>query len=217
MNSNPKHPVTTAHHISRAIPAGLAKASQPAVTIQRNYKPTRYDLHYDADINPDANIMHKEAQWIINDILNKVRPRRWLTLLGPSGTGKTHLAKAIRNVVTQERPNLFAQFWTWANVATKYRDGYYDIIDYLIREPDVLVIDDIGAENVTESTRSNLLRLADSRLGKWTIWTSNMSTTEINDRIDPRLASRLFRGDNVVVQQSPNAQDYEYSRRSITQ
>ncbi len=70
--------------------------------IVRSYKPVRYDMGgFDESVHPEVQAMHREVQWFINDIVNKVRPRRWLSLLGASGVGKTHLAEAARDALTK--------------------------------------------------------------------------------------------------------------------
>lgn len=57
----------------------------------------------------------------------------------------------------------------------------------------LLVLDDLGAENMTEWTRSVLYEMIDRRirLGRQFIVTTNLSLEEIAIRIDTRLASRL--------------------------
>ena len=81
-----------------------------------------------------------------------------------------------------------------------------------VSECDVLILDDIGAENTTEAVRSMLVRIADGRLGKWTLWTSNLLSDDIGKTIDVRIASRMYRGDNVVCEVE-NAPDYCFERK----
>lgn len=169
--------------------------------VVRGYRPRRFDLNgFDADCHPEVRVMHREAQWFVNDVVNKVRPRRWLALLGASGVGKTHLGRAISAVVSEERPGLLAQCWSWQEVVVRLRRGEWEFLDYLIWEVDVLVVDDVGAENVSPAILAALNRLADGRLGRWTVWTSNLLPDHIRERLDARVASRLYRGDNVVCE-----------------
>lgn len=185
--------------------------SSPCGTIVRNYKPIRYDLNLDHKVHPEVDQMHREAQWFINDVINRVRPMRWLSLLGSSGIGKTHLARAIIDTLKRERPDSIIQFWSWSKVVAMLRDGEWGLIQHLIDNPFVLALDDIGVTNESAITIAAMNRLADARLGKWTIFTSNLSAENINKQIDTRVASRLYRGNNVICECS-KAQDYSFEK-----
>ena len=176
--------------------------------IVRSYKPVRYDMGgFDESVHPEVQAMHREVQWFINDIVNKVRPRRWLSLLGASGVGKTHLAEAARDALTKSRPTLPIQLWKWQKVVSMLRSGDWAFIEYLVKEVYVLILDDIGAENTSPAILSALNRVVDGRLGKWTMLTSNLLPVHIGEHLDARIASRLYRGNNVVCQVE-NAPDY---------
>lgn len=186
---------------------------KPHVGIVRDYKPVRYDMGgFEESVHPEVFAMHREAQWFVNDVLNKQRPRRWLSLLGASGVGKTHLGKAIIDVLKKELKHLLVQWWPWQEVVTMYRNGEYGIVEHLVHNPHVLLLDDIGAENITNPVRAMLTRIADGRLEKWTIWTSNLLSDHIGTEIDVRIASRMYRGDNVVCEVE-KAPDYCYERK----
>lgn len=87
--------------------------------------------------------------------------------------------------------------------ATRFADrlkaGEYNLPESF--SPDFcLAFDDLGASrDKTDFVPEAIYRLAASRLGKWTIWTTNFTPAEIADRLDARLASRLLRDDNVLV------------------
>ena len=180
--------------------------------IVRNYTPVRYDMGgFQAEVHPEVQAMHREVQWFINDIVNKVRPRRWLSLLGASGIGKTHLAEAARDALIHERPTLPIQFWKWQKVVSMLRSGDWAFVEYLVKEVYVLILDDVGAENTTPSILSALNRVVDGRLGKWTIFTSNLLPDNIRETLDARIASRLYRGNNVVCRVK-DAPDYCFER-----
>lgn len=180
--------------------------------IVRSYKPVRYDMGgFDERVHPEVQAMHREAQWFINDVVNKVRPRRWLSLLGASGIGKTHLAEAARDALFKERPSLPIQFWKWQKVVSMLRSGDWAFIEYLVKEVYVLILDDVGAENTSPAILSALNRVVDGRLGKWTMITSNLLPKHIGEHLDARIASRLYRGNNVVCQVN-DAPDYCFER-----
>lgn len=200
-------------HASSLLGDAMESANNPHDGIVRVYKPVRYDMGgFDESVHPEVHGMHRAAQWFVNDILNKQRPRRWLSLLGASGVGKTHLAEAVAAILKKERPSWLVQCWKWQKVVSIYRDGDFGIVEHLVENPYVLVLDDIGAENTTEAVRSMLVRIADGRLGKWTLWTSNLLSDDIGKTIDVRIASRMYRGDNVVCEVE-NAPDYCFERK----
>jgi DNA replication protein DnaC len=146
---------------------------------------------------------------------------RWLSLLGPSETGKTHLARRLwdfwvdhcqtRRVTrpcgdsTVSRRN--GRFVRFAEVLDGVLGGHKPKgwIQTLC-EADFLVLDDIGTETPTAASTDILYRLLDARAGSglkpplWTITTSNLSLQAISDRYDARLASRMRRQGSVIVE-----------------
>jgi DNA replication protein DnaC len=143
---------------------------------------------------------------------------RWLSLLGGSGAGKTHLAKAIwrwfrtsphacAEVVGEQEIIYPGQFASWRKVADGILGGNYSRIEELCSEKFV-VIDDIGAEYQDKAgiVKAKLDRVIDARLGKWTVITCNLTLEQIATQMDTRIASRLIRGGSVVVETT--AQDF---------
>lgn len=167
----------------------------------------RYELGWQEPVwlSEDARLMHREAQWFLNDLAHRrgryAMKGRWLVLCGQCGCGKSHLAQAIRDVARGQLgfTERTAQMWKASRYAERLRNGYWDFQDHLMRLP-LLVLDDLGAEQGSEMLRGKLFDLLDARLGKWTVITSNLSAAEIAERIDARVASRLRRGENVLVE-----------------
>ena len=136
----------------------------------------------------------------------KTEPR-WLSLIGNSGTGKTHLAKGAwkawegkgkwfeRGGVNMVKHGLFKSF---SKMCNEMRAGAFGIFQSCA-DADFLVLDDLGAEYATEFSQRQLASMLDQRLGKWTLITSNLSMAEISD-IDVRIADRMIRGGNKVVE-----------------
>lgn len=131
-------------------------------------------------------------------------------LCGPAGTGKTHLATAL---LVAALPGLVRQSAAgttvlrpqavWASFPevlmglratfsrARLADSEADIVGRLV-EADILVLDDLGAEKMTEWTGQSVYLVISQRLNKLrpTIVTSNLVLAEMNE-LDPRLASRL--------------------------
>lgn len=179
--------------------------------------------------------MLHEAQQFVSDVMTGQSPR-WLFYCGRSGTGKSHLAHRIADALkkwgewcynTHGRPVLdpkkehyqttwsYAQsspiFVKWARVIDAARDGDYQ--PYKDAANDWFkVIDDVGAEGFGHDRKptafviNQLGKLADDRLGKWTVWTSNFGLGELAELFDARISSRMLRDENVVVEVT--ARDY---------
>ena len=148
------------------------------------------------------------AKGFIRDMAIGTTPR-WLSLLGRSGTGKTHLARSITRFFKAEMaiyidPDTGAQlgrrggFIGWRKVIDDLRDGDYGVMDAACNDWFV-ALDDIGAERASDFSVSKLDQVVDARLGKWTVFTCNFSRKEVAEHMDVRIASRLGRGKNVIV------------------
>ncbi|WP_250637008.1 ATP-binding protein [Lentibacillus amyloliquefaciens] len=70
---------------------------------------------------------------------------------------------------------------------------------------DLLVLDDIGAEQQTEWSTSKLFEILDDRSGKATVYTTNLSSDELKERVGERNFSRMMDNTNVIVM---NGSDY---------
>ena len=142
----------------------------------------------------------------------------WCSLLGTSGTGKTYLAKQCKDKIEKLGLNVFrckfsgvnqykdVSFFYWPTIARKLRGQEYDIVPYII-ETDFRFIDDLGAENKSDYVIGALNEICNSRIGKCTFITSNLSMLDIHDNFDARIASRMKRGKNIIIQ--TNATDYD--------
>ena len=73
-----------------------------------------------------------------------------------------------------------------------------------------VALDDIGAERTSDFSVSKLDQIIDARLGKWTVITCNFTREQIAEHMDVRIASRLGRGKNVIVD-NINVLDYSDS------
>lgn len=140
----------------------------------------------------------------------------WLSLIGGSGGGKTHLAKRIwkwfqttdqfRSQVDRDwdgRKEITypGQFCWWPEVSKELSANRgYDKVDELMREKFV-VLDEIGADRDPNGhCKDHLARILCSRVGKWTLLTSNKTLEDIARDIDTRVASRMIRDGSIVVE-----------------
>lgn len=138
---------------------------------------------------------------------------RWLSLLGKSGRGKTHLARRIDAWRQTRGKGLY--FYRWLDLVAQFR-GDRDTIPKFMERCDInrlLIVDDIGAGYETEFAAAVLAEIAERRVGKPTVFTSNLSLEQIAG-IDSRIASRMFRGNSEVFTFKA-APDYCLPRRVI--
>ena len=147
----------------------------------------------------------------------------WLTLTGAQGCGKTMLAFQVFDQARAINPGRAS---LWIGDRRRPRCVWLDETDFAesvmadARLPEYLagdylvILDDLGsARERWDRVADALFRLANARLGRWTIWTSNLTHREISDSIDARLASRLIRDGNKGVRIT--APDYALRNRKI--
>ncbi len=160
------------------------------------------NLRYDA--NPAGLLACAEQWWL--DFYNyesrsssRIAAPRWLTMVGLSDLGKTHLLKALFAIW---RGNKLSKHLTGITTASdfaetvmarqhgRYQDWQYDQTFWL---------DDMGASYGNAYVESKLYELLSRRINKWTVITSNISWEQLAED-NNRPASRMIRGENVVVE-----------------
>jgi len=119
-------------------------------------------------------------------------------ITGKNGRGKTHLAARIAiakaeteamNPVWVEVPILLARF------RASFRQGSAETELDIVGEydsPDLLILDDFGAEKATDYSMQSLYLILSRRINdlRPTVVTTNLTLAEIH-AIEPRIASRL--------------------------
>jgi DNA replication protein DnaC len=154
---------------------------------------------------PGLREAYSVAQAYAND------PQGWLLLMGSFGTGKTHLAAAIAHERLASGSSVY--FAIVPELLDHLRSAFapsselsYDEMFDKIREVELLVLDDLGAENGTAWATEKLFQLINYRynLRIPTVITTN---NQLHARMDERVRSRL--ADLSLVQQvTIKAQDY---------
>lgn len=123
-----------------------------------------------------------------------------IVLYGSTGTGKTHLLKAL--CIKWGSHYCRCLFRPAALILHAFRDGIDDLnyVNSIFQQPDILCIDDLGAEKITDWGNEKLLTLIDSRLRqeKITFISTNLELKEFPEKYGFRFANRLM--ENLVFQ-----------------
>ncbi len=121
-----------------------------------------------------------------------------LLLIGGTGLGKTHLSLAIANSVIDKGYGVVygcasAVFNDLEAIRFNRNTGYTHYEERMLLDCDLLVLDDLGTEFVTQFTISSLYNIVNARIlsGKPTIISTNLSIGDLERTYDQRLTSRL--------------------------
>ncbi len=162
------------------------------------------------NFNPNVSPSVKRAYQVALDYAED--PYGWLLLIGKNGCGKTHLAAAIANrhlargslvlftVVTELLDHLRA---TFAPNSTEV----YDQLFARMREAELLVLDDLGAQQSSPWANEKLFQLLNYRYNSrfpTIITTNNLGLQGIEDRVRSRLVDAAL----VTTVTFDGAQDY---------
>lgn len=124
-------------------------------------------------------------------------PKGWFVLQGANGCGKTHLAAAIANrVLAGGRGVFFAVVpdlldYLRASFAPG-RDAPYDELFDRVRNVDLLVLDDLGAQQTTQWAQEKLYQVVNYRhvAGLPTVVTTDQSLDRLQEA-HPRIVARI--------------------------
>ena len=160
---------------------------------------------YGTKKSPRDNILEikKISQNFCENILNKNEKN--LLFVGDTGLGKTFLSnciagKAIKNGYTaiyQTAPilmDMITEYKTSFDKDAVTKEKYSQIFDV-----DLLVIDDLGTETMTDFKFTELLNIINTRIikGKKMVISTNLSLQKLYQVYDARLTSRLIGNFNI--------------------
>lgn len=169
----------------------------------RNYKPTTWQL---GDIK--SRMMQYAREFDVNQSSN-------LLLVGGYGVGKSHLSIAVtKELIAKGHTCLFLSV---PKLLTKIKQTYggnseFDEADILniIESVDLFILDDLGTEYTNARTgndnwtHTKLFELLDSRSGKPTIYTTNLTGEELRQKVNSRNLSRIMDGTEVIEMDGPD-------------
>ncbi len=124
---------------------------------------------------------------------------RGLYFCGGVGTGKTHLAVAVMNELIRKRrvPSLFVTVPELLdNLRETYNKPGRNLDEWMdaVQNADLLVLDDLGSERVTEWVRERLFVIVNHRYREAlpTVFTSNIGPKDLAAQLGDRTASRMI-------------------------
>lgn len=165
----------------------------------------------DYEVRPGNRRWFETAKAYAENLGANIESGRGLMVLGNPGNGKSHLLAAIGRVAQEQNhtvvirsvPVLLKRFQ-----ATYNRDNRTNEDDLLevLREVDLLGLDDLGAERTSEWAQSQLYYLIDERY-RWrksVIVTSNATLEELEIRVGARTLDRLCEMCDLVQNTAPS-------------
>lgn len=160
----------------------------------------KFDIGYYPKETQDK--MQKILNFCVNYAENFSKQSENLLFMGKSGLGKTHISLSIVKEVTKRGFNVvYGPAQNLFSTAEKERFSYNGDTEKVdeIMEADLLVIDDLGTEFMTNYVQSLFYDIVNSRILKKlpTIINTNLSFEELESRYTPRITSRLIGEYNV--------------------
>ena len=124
-----------------------------------------------------------------------------ILLTGSVGTGKTFLCSAIAKEVMEKGHSVL--YKTSSELMKDLWDYYYASFDdkenmakryKMIQETELLIIDDLGTENITDTSLSHLFNILNERMvqNQPTIISTNLRLMDLENYYDARIYSRII-------------------------
>lgn len=202
--------------VIRLVAPGNIQSLSPETSSSRTeLKSSSPDEHYDVAVNIERILL---ARGVPENFVSAKLERPELIdenmgyfFHGPCGAGKTYRAVAIMREIIICKSKAYriadivrgiynARFiavtslllWIKSSFSQDAEESEGELIERL-SGPALLVLDDMGAEKVTEWTLQTLYTIIDirSREKKQTIITSNLSLDELSRRLSDRISSRI--------------------------
>jgi len=164
---------------------------------------------FDVSVYPagDRDYMGKLARYCkqFADSVARGEKVESLLLMGDVGRGKTFLSSAIANVAVSARKTVvyltFSEFLDLVRMHKFDDDQTYQEGVGRLMEADLLILDDLGAEKVTEFVAQELFTIINHRMNRQApmVASTNLSPAELEETYGTRIASRLLNGFDAVM------------------
>lgn len=171
---------------------------------QQSFKTFDINIFSNEKTDPDSPTPRENMEKIRYKVIEAIGvadrvPMNFL-FYGNSGTGKTFLCSCIAGeFINMEKSVVCLSAYDITEIMLSYRFNK-DETDYsqtqirLMKECDLLIIDDLGTESTNSAANSELFNIINSRLNseKSTIISTNLSAGDIMERYSERIASRIL-------------------------
>lgn len=144
------------------------------------------------------NVLQAAKAYVSSFKLNNGHEQQGLNISGSVGAGKTHIAIAILRGVVQK--GYSGLYYNMVDLLKDIRATYNndsnlteDALLEKIHQPDLLVLDDLGAEKTTEWVNDRLYLIINRRYEacKPVVVTTNLDLAELSQKVGNRTVSRL--------------------------
>ena len=152
---------------------------------------------FDYQIGENRAYLEKAVRRCKNFAENFDNEKPNLLIFGTVGLGKTKLVNCIVNYISEK--NYTCIYMQAPQMFTRIMDAKYGGRDsdyYLIKECDLLIIDDLGTEIISDAVISEFYQLLESRMnsGKPIIISTNKKPSDILKSYGERISSRISGG-----------------------
>jgi DNA replication protein DnaC len=121
-----------------------------------------------------------------------------LLIMGSTGTGKSHLSKAIARTLKARgfKVGFIASVDLFNKIKATFDSGSTEKVFEEMKKLDLLVIDDVGVETTKINDVGWTVRtwneIIDARMGQANIWTTNLDEVSLSEVVGPRTLSRMY-------------------------
>ncbi|WP_026572478.1 ATP-binding protein [Bacillus sp. UNC438CL73TsuS30] len=161
----------------------------------KNYQPTDHQCTHDAK----QKAMNYVGAFSQNELMEKN-----LLIAGSTGTGKTHLSKAMARTLKARgfKVGFISSVELFNKIKATFDSGSAERVFEEMKKLDILVIDDVGVETTKLNDVSWTVRtwteIIDARLGMANIWTTNLDDTHLGEVVGQRAFSRMYEGTRFI-------------------
>lgn len=173
--------------------------------VEENFENFDLSLFSDEEI-PGKNISHREIiKFAYDEMLGYAnnfngKDDDFIIFTGDVGVGKTYLCSCVAKrimdkgftVMYQSAPSMMKFLWDYYYSSFNLRKEETERFE-LIRNADLLIIDDLGTENMSEKSLSHFFQLLNERISrkKPLLISTNMGISDIRNHYDERIYSRI--------------------------
>ena len=177
----------------KSVPCSCSEERQTSLCQQQRRQAANLDAFRESTFKTFNARLPGVQEAFLESVEFAAHPQGWLLLVGTCGCGKTHLAAAIANQLLDSGATVF--FTTVPDLLDTLRAAFvsperYTQLFALVREVELLVLDDLGAQQPSPWSNEKLLQILNYR-AMYTLPTIITAIPKEFQGLDERLRSRL--------------------------